>query len=450
MSASAGGRWATAVHWVVSGAATLVSTYVLDLVATVCGLVLVASAVLDGLGTTALWWVLVASYGGWALGLRVNLRANLALLDRSGISTNVLSKAAYDVAARRSARRGIQRFAAASGYLLSELLKELPYYVGAFGAAAVSEEVHSGQAVVFLVGANLGAGLYELGLAGATRGALRRRGHADFERDWDPAAYLREYYGDVQPDEVATISFLVDALAGVPRGRPVLFYGVGPTLHHVFAAAPIASELHLGEFLAQNRAEVTRWLERDPRAHDWRPFVRHTLRCEGETSPADAEVGAREELTRAKVTRVLAVDARHPPTDPDQYAVVVSAYCADSATSDRAEWVAFMHAIMAHVEPGGLFVVAALHHCHDYTVGGRAFPSADVGEDDLRRVLDDPWGPGSAKVRVHHLVDQPDHGYAGILLATAVHAPVHPLGAPSRPAASTVPLTGGLAARPPR
>lgn len=408
------------VRWAVSTAATVASTYLLDLVATASGLLLVASGLLEGTGTAALWAALAVSYLAWGLGLRVNLRANLALLDRSGVSTNVLSKAAHDLAARRSTSRRTTRLAASGGYVLSELLKELPYYVGAFGAAAVSEGLDAGQAVTFLVGANLGAGLYEYGLARATGRFLHRRGYAGFEDDWDPAAYLREYYADVEPDERATLAFLVEAMSKAPRGRPVLVYGVGPTLHHVFLAAPVASELHLGEFLAQNRAEVRRWLQGAPGAHDWRPFVRQTLRCEGLTDPDPGQVAEREDLTRAKVTRLAAVDARHPPRDPERYPVVISGYCADSATSDHDEWVRFMHAIMAHVEPGGLFATAALHRSRGYVVGGRFFPSADIGEDDLRRVLDDAWGDGSSDVRLQLLPDQPDHGYAGILLATAV------------------------------
>ena len=408
------------LRWVVSAGATLASTYLLDLVATASGLLLVASPLLDGAHTGGLWVVLAASYVVWGLGLRVNLRANLALLDRAGVSTNLLSKAAYDLATRRAAGRRATRLAAGSGYVLSELLKECPYYLGAFGAAALSDGVATGQAVTFLIGANLAAGLYEYVLAAATGGFLHRRRYAEFESDWDPSAYLREYYSRVEPDERETISFLVEAMRQAPRGRPVLVYGVGPTLHHVFLAAPLASELHLGEYLPRNREEVRRWLADVPGAHDWSPFVRQTLQCEGVPDPRPNEVADRERLTRARVTRLFPVDARRPPLDPELYPVVISAYCADSATSDRAEWVTFMHAILAHVEPGGLFATAALHRSRGYLVGGRFFPSADLRRADVRRVIDEAWGEGSACVEVRRLTDQPEHGYSGILLATAV------------------------------
>lgn len=417
---NAGGTERRVLRWGVSAAATLASTYLLDLVATVSGLLLVASPLLDSARTGGLLVVLAASYVGWGLGLRVNLRANLALLDRTGVSTNVLSKAAYDLATRRAAGRRATRLAAGSGYVLSELLKECPYYLGAFGVAAFSDGVAAGQAITFLVGANLAAGLYEYVLAAVTNVFLHRRRYAEFESDWDPAAYLREYYRRVEPDERETISFLVEAMRLAPRDRPVLVYGVGPTLHHVFLAAPVASELHLGEYLPRNREEVRKWLAEVPGAHDWTPFVRETLRCEGVAEPHPDEVAERERLTRARVTRLFPVDARRPPLAPELYPVVISAYCADSATSDRAEWVTFMQAILAHVEPGGLFATAALHRSRGYLVGGRFFPSADLRDADLRRVIDEAWGEGSAAVEVRQLTDQPDHGYSGILLATAV------------------------------
>ncbi|MFC7534616.1 hypothetical protein [Actinoplanes sp. GCM10030250] len=56
---------------------------------------------------------------------------------------------------------------------------------------------------------------------------------------------------------------------------------------------------------------MQRWIDRAPGAHDWRPFVRYTLQCEGNTRPADDEVTAREDLTRTKITTLVRVDLPH-------------------------------------------------------------------------------------------------------------------------------------------
>lgn len=256
-----------------------------------------------------------------------------------------------------------------------------------------------------------------------------RRRHASFETDWVPAEYLADYYGRVEPDELATIAFLVEAMRRAERDRPVLFFGVGPTLHHVFATAEVASEIHLGDYLPANLDEIRRWLERRPGAHDWRPFVRYTLACEGISCPTEAQVTARAELTRQRITRLMPVDGRNRRPVDEQYATVVSAYCADSATDDRATWTLFMRNIAGTVEPGGLFVTAALRRCRSYLVGGKSFPGADIDEDDLRAVLQPDFFPGSAgqestdgRIEVHQVAQDDTHGYGAIVLVRARRA----------------------------
>ncbi len=251
--------------------------------------------------------------------------------------------------------------------------------------------------------------------------AVTPAAYASFEEDWRPGEYLADYYAAVEPDEVATIAFFVDAMRRAQAHRPVLFYGVGPTLHHVFLAAPTASEIHLSDYLPENLGEIRRWLDGDATAHDWRPFVRYTLQCEGTPAPTEAQVADREALTRRKVTRLLEVDARSPgiPGGAGGYATVISAYCADSATADRDTWWTFMEHISGLVEPGGLFVTAALRRCASYLVGGKRFPGADVDEGDLRAVLQRDFACKRGAIEGRAVPGHASQGYAGIVLAWA-------------------------------
>lgn len=162
-------------NWVVTLLATAASTYALDAFAIAVGALLAASGLLAGLDGPLLIAFLAATYAVWGVGLRVSLAANWALLSCTGASTNVLSKAAHDIARARHAGPRVRRFAASSGYVLTELAKELPYYASASGATLLSNTVSTGDAIVFLAGTNLGAALYEYGLARATRTYLRRR-----------------------------------------------------------------------------------------------------------------------------------------------------------------------------------------------------------------------------------------------------------------------------------
>jgi hypothetical protein len=408
-------RWPAMLRWGVTLTATAASTYALDVVATATGLALAGSQLLRGLDQPLLIAFLACTYVAWGAGLRVNLAANARLLERTGTSTNALSKAAFDIVRRRSASVRARRVAAGAGYVATELVKEVPYYAGAF-ALLLTDTMTAKDAIIFLGGANLGAAVYEYGLARLTRAVLGR-GYAAFEDDWVPGEYLADYYREVEPDELETIAFFVDAMREVEPGEPVLFFGVGPTLHHVFLAAPHASEIHLADYLPANLREIERWLRREPGAHDWRPFVRYTLQCEGIEHPTEAQVTEREELTRTRVTRLLEVDARHPSPLAERYATVVSAYCADSATEDRAVWETFMEHIAGLVRPGGVFVTAALRRCRYYVVGDKRFPSADVDEVDVGAVLARRFG--RATVEARRLAEHAAQGYSGIVLAWA-------------------------------
>ncbi|MFN8223121.1 MAG: hypothetical protein U0R50_07675 [Gaiellales bacterium] len=164
-------------RWVVTLAATAISTYALDAFATAVGVALVASDLFAGLEHRVLYGVLATTYVLWGLGLRVNLVANGDLLEQTGTSTSAPSKLLYDLAARGSSNthraRRRRRRAAALGYIATELAKELPYYAGAFGVAAASDWVDSSAAIVFLAGTNVGAAIYEAAVGAATRLLLR-------------------------------------------------------------------------------------------------------------------------------------------------------------------------------------------------------------------------------------------------------------------------------------
>jgi hypothetical protein len=169
------GRLNGAKSWGITLAATLVSTYALDAIATVSGLAFTASGLLRELTHVQALIFLAVTYLTWATALRVNLIANWALLEATGASTNALSKGAYDIAAARRARPLVQRFAAHAGYVVTEIGKEVPYYAGAFGAVIFTDSVSATDAVIFLGGANTGAALYEYGLARLVRAFLANR-----------------------------------------------------------------------------------------------------------------------------------------------------------------------------------------------------------------------------------------------------------------------------------
>ncbi len=247
---------------------------------------------------------------------------------------------------------------------------------------------------------------------------------SDFDQ-WDAVQYLQQYYSHVEADEAATLDFIVRACNRIATPGRALVFGVGPTVHHLLPLAPHAHELHVADYLESNLLHVRRWLRRDGPAHDWHEFGRHVLQCEGVRAPSEKQIVERERLVRSRVTRCLRGDAalRSALSAPGlgRYDVVVSCFCAESATGDQAIWRRYVRNILRQLAPGGLFITAALRRCRAYRVGQRRFASANVDEHDLAGVLFEAGvEPGQLQIEVRTVDLQARLGYDSIVLASAV------------------------------
>jgi hypothetical protein len=243
--------------------------------------------------------------------------------------------------------------------------------------------------------------------------------------EWLPRDYLRDYYGELQEDERYTIRYFVEQMRAAPEG-PVVCFGCGPTLHHVFLTAGRATELYLADYLVRNLDEIERWRTRAPDAHDWVPFVRYTLWCESGTEPSDSQIAARMEQIRGRISGLVQADAGlADPMGPDfrgHFATVLSPFCADSATDDKAVWARFSRHIASLAAPGGLMLTSSLRHCRRYRVGRRHFSAANIDEADLQAILEQDFIRDTIAVEVRETPEHLAQGYSGIILAHARRA----------------------------
>ena len=294
-------------------------------------------ALLAGLDHRLLLAFLAASYVVWGAGLRVNLRANWALLERTGHEHQRAVEGCATTCRRRTRAR--RRAAAARGRLRRHRARQ--------GGAVLRRRVRRRRAQrLGLVRATRSSSWpartsapppTSTGSAGLTRallGGARR-----------PVRLVRHRLGaagvpaptttrGVEPDELATIAFFVDA-CGAPSPASRCCSSASARRCTTCSSPPaIASEIHLADYLPANLAEIERWIDRDPDAHDWRPFVRYTLECEG-VRRADRGGGHRPRGADAREDHPAAPRSTPGAPDPlaaDRYATVISAYCADSAT----------------------------------------------------------------------------------------------------------------------
>ena len=102
------------------------------------------------------------------------------------------------------------------------------------------------------------------------------------------------------------------------------------------------------------------------------------------------------------------------------YDLLISGFCLDAVSSDKAVWARCMCNVLSMLHEGGLLILHALYRCKAYKVGERMFPGADLSEADLVESL---VGKGFARSSIHVRVipcpENEQNGYAGILVASA-------------------------------
>lgn len=239
---------------------------------------------------------------------------------------------------------------------------------------------------------------------------------------WNPRQYLADFYSSVDEDEIETIAFLHEITQRVPSRATLLEFGSGPTLHHIFPFVPTISEIHIADLLPSNLSEIQTWLDNKAEGHNWDRFIAYTLSCEGIT-PSEALIAARAQETRTKVTKLMTADAQHE--DPlgqsarNMYPVVMSCYCADSATDNHHDFENYVSHILSLLQPGGLFILACLHNAMHYRVGSTWFPSANVTQQCVHSILGKYCVLETLSISIKNLPSHIDQGYTSILLSYA-------------------------------
>jgi hypothetical protein len=245
-------------------------------------------------------------------------------------------------------------------------------------------------------------------------------------RDWtefDPRAYLDEYYAEIGGENHALLQFLVDAYREVTGDGVLLDFGCGPTIYALIPAAPRVREIHLCDYLEVNLDEVRRWLRGEQGAFDWRPFVRATLEIERGERCSNADTLQREIDIRARVNRLTRCDLSLVmplgPTSPT-YDIVTTNFCAESITDRRWSWSLYLPRIVSLLKPGGAFLMSAVKGASGYSVGQRVFPTADIAEADISSALCAAGcDPDSISIK-SVAADRSTRRYRGLMFARAL------------------------------
>jgi hypothetical protein len=190
----------------------------------------------------------------------------------------------------------------------------------------------------------------------------------------------------------------------------------------------------MSDVLAENLDEIELWLNGEPRAFDWTPFIRRALELEAELEQERAvgepyqrasteQIAARASVIRGRITALLPGDVRQSSPLGDigdgAYDIVMALFCLEAAVSTTEEWQQVVANVATLLKPKGVLVLAALADSTGYRSGAQRFTIQRITEDTCRAALRSA-GFDEATIHIEHVgASTPDANvYQGALLCT--------------------------------
>ncbi|KAM5140741.1 uncharacterized protein ACMZJ9_014607 [Mantella aurantiaca] len=209
--------------------------------------------------------------------------------------------------------------------------------------------------------------------------------------EFDPVDYFKTYYHHKEGTFIAEwIHFVLRNLhetftSGDVKGDLLIDFGAGPTIYHLLSACEAFNNIITSDFLEQNRAQLQKWLKKDPGALDWTPIVK--LVCELEGNSDSESWKKKEEKLRRTVTKVLKCDAlKKNPYDPvvmPQADCLISCLCLEAPCKDVESFTNVLRNIKGLIKPGGHIILQSVLNCTYYYVGEKKFFCLAITKEEL-------------------------------------------------------------------
>ena len=232
--------------------------------------------------------------------------------------------------------------------------------------------------------------------------------------EFDPEAYVAQYYAVHSPDDDLALSLCCAALQrATDRTGPLdlVDVGTGPSLIPLLAAAPFTRSITAWEFGARNvewlRAQLSQPPLRPEWAHYW-SLVRSGM-------PARLDLPADPTVALAAKTHVHRGSIFDLPER--RWTAATMFFCAESITERQDEFQRACARFAGCVAAGGTLVAAFLARSSGYDVGDQAFPALTVSEKQIR----DTFGGLAVNIATREIGSGGDdvHGYSGMIFLTA-------------------------------
>lgn len=181
---------------------------------------------------------------------------------------------------------------------------------------------------------------------------------ANFEH-FDSQRYLKQLFSDITIFQ--DVSIYVKLFAQFPdNSLTMLDFGGGPNVFPLIMAAENVTRYIHSDYAKNNRDEVERWKEADPRAFSWKENITRCLKAEGKRG-TDEEVASREARMRSVLEAVVPCDVTADNTVADGYEgpydIVTCSYCLECLFTSTEGISEAIGRISKLVKPGGYFIL---------------------------------------------------------------------------------------------
>ena len=202
-------------------------------------------------------------------------------------------------------------------------------------------------------------------------------------------AYLEKYYSAVGDENAAFMRFITDYLKdrSVTTDTVIEVAG-GPSLYSLMAMTACRGRafrhVTFTDIGWKNLREVDCWVNDYPHQFDYDPLLAWLQREVG------AEPAKVSRWLRSSTWELVNFDWRDPVPSAWQraYDVVSCHFFAESATSDEAEFVAFLRKLGRLGQPGATLLLSLMCRSDGYTIGQRDFPAFSVDEENVFQYLE--------------------------------------------------------------
>ncbi|XP_075460174.1 indolethylamine N-methyltransferase-like isoform X2 [Ascaphus truei] len=172
-------------------------------------------------------------------------------------------------------------------------------------------------------------------------------------------------------------------VTGGVEGDTLIDIGAGPTIYHLLSACEVFKNIITSDFLAQNQAEMQKWLKKDPDAFDWSPVAKFVCELEGDSE----NWKKREDKLRRTVKQVLKCDAlKSNPFEPEVLPpadCVLSCLCLEAPCKDAESYRNSLKNFHDLIKPGGHLIIISVLNASFYYVGQKWFSSMITTKEDL-------------------------------------------------------------------